>query len=97
MSTSGLSGPLPCNFVLPATDTHACTHAPSLRVGLPLVVVLQVIKSTTYMYDAKMADIWSCGVALYVMLFGRYPFDVASHDVRGGRGGAGGVRGLSDA
>jgi serine/threonine protein kinase len=37
----------------------------------PEVVLAQFNKSN---YDGRLSDVWSCGVMLYIMLFGSYPF-----------------------
>lgn len=47
-------------------------------MGTPDYMAPEVVSSSGDSYDAKMSDLWSCGVVLYVMLVGQYPFSRVS-------------------
>eukprot|EP00884_Botryococcus_braunii_P001785 jgi/Botrbrau1/11607/Bobra.247_1s0021.1 len=64
--------------LLKLTDFGFCKNlldsSAKSQVGTPAYIAPEVILCKA-VYDGKAADVWSCGVMLYIMLFMRYPFD----------------------
>ena len=51
------------------------------QIGTPVYMSPQQIssKNTQVGYDATKADVWACGVLIFVMLLGMFPFDHTDH------------------
>ncbi|KAK9803878.1 hypothetical protein WJX72_001318 [[Myrmecia] bisecta] len=60
-----------CDF---GYSKHEMNSSAKTGVGTPVYMAPEVILGSNK-YDAKQADIWSCGVILYAMIYGKYPFD----------------------
>lgn len=63
-----------CDFGYSKHDRNSVARTVVGSVDYMAPEVLDEIRDTKGGYDAKLADTWSCGVVLYIMLKGMYPF-----------------------
>ncbi|KAI3435933.1 hypothetical protein D9Q98_001991 [Chlorella vulgaris] len=63
-----------CDFGF--SKSRAQDSMPNTLLGTPAYLAPEVLREggENQAYNGELADVWSCGVALYVMLVGAYPF-----------------------
>ena len=73
----------PLRHIVMGTASSSLTAAtslppllPPIKIGTPVYMCPQLIssKNSKAGYDAVKADIWACGVLLFVMLLGMFPY-----------------------
>lgn len=74
-----LAAPQVCDFGFAKNwDTESNMFT---QIGTPVYMSPQLISAKTSQtgYDAVKADVWACGVLLFVMLHGMFPYDHPEH------------------
>ncbi len=66
---------------LPSPPSLPPSLPPPPQIGTPVYMSPQLIsaKAGADGYDATKADIWACGILLFVMLWGCFPYDHTEH------------------